>query len=161
MKQSVLFLLLLVFVSCQDDPHFLGEFETINTDDAVKGMINNMAADIKVQGLKAKSNYMAADFHEFWILPGMDKTMSKNEVALLFGLWDKKNKVIDFKIDNLHVYPITLLRVVYHFNSELTYKDSLNTTHKMKQIESGVASKFNLESKWMFLNGQISTINNN
>jgi len=151
--------LLCIFIiglcSCSRSDHYgLGEFDTINTSDAVKLMFNKHAEQAKKEGISAKINYLSHALESFWIMPDHKTEIGSDSLKRLYASWDKQNMIIDYKIDDVHVFPINKVAAAYHYQIELSYSDSIKK--QLKQLESGVVVK--IENDWLYLNSQTVNI---
>ncbi|MDP2386978.1 MAG: hypothetical protein Q8M29_11440 [Bacteroidota bacterium] len=151
--------LLCIFViglySCSRSDHYgLGEFDTINTSDAVKFMFTKHALQAKKEGVSTKLNYLSHSLESFWIVPNHKTEIGSDSLKKLYAAWDKQNKIIDYKINNVHVFPINKVAAAYHYQIELSYSDSIKK--QLNQLESGVVIK--IENDWLYLNSQTVNI---
>jgi hypothetical protein len=152
-------LLILVFVlslsSCGHE-HFLGEFDTINTSDAIKAMFRKCAQDVSKNGLKRKLHYFSRDLNSFWILQHTDEPLQ--DYNAYYKNWETKQKLIHYEIDDLsiHVYLHCKERASFYYQVKMSYTDSVGKQHDLHLLESGTVMKLNEESDWTYLNGHLS-----
>lgn len=154
-------LIILVFVmsltSCIDD-HFLGEFDTINTSDAIKAMFRNCAKDISKNGLKTKLSYFSRDLNSFWILNHTGDPLQ--DYNAYYNKWGNKNQLIHYEIDDMsiQIFPLSKERASFYYQVRMTYTDSLGNQNVLHLLESGTLMKLDEQSDWKYLNGHISEI---
>ncbi len=139
--------------SCINDG--MGEFDNINTSDAIKGMFNKFAAQAKKEGLGCKLKYDAHALEGFWIMDG--RLIEDDSLKSIYSNWDKHNKLVSYTLQDVHVFPINMTNAVYHYQSEIVYTDSTQVEKKLKQLESGVVTKSG--NNWYYLNGNTSNVN--
>ncbi|MEO6303520.1 MAG: hypothetical protein ABIP51_10130 [Bacteroidia bacterium] len=141
--------------SCGDSG--MSEFDNINTWDAIKGMFNNQAAQAKKDGLVSKLKYDAHALEGFWIVDGT--LIEDDSLKKIYTNWDKQNKIVDYKLEDVHVFPINMTSATYHYLIEIVYLDSSKTEKTLRQLESGVVTK--TDNIWYYLNGNTSNIHQN
>lgn len=154
-------LIILVFVmsltSCNDH-HFPGEFDAINTSDAIKVMFRSCAKDISKNGLKTKLSYFSHDLNSFLILNHTSDPLQ--DYIAFYKTWGNKNQLIRYEIDDMsiHVFPLCKERASFYYQVKMTYIDSLGNQNILHLLESGTVMKLNEQSDWKILNGHISEI---
>lgn len=150
-----LFIVLLVgLYSCVDSDHYgMGEFDTINTSDQIKFMFNEFSGKTKKSGLSARLSYLSYALESFYIPPNYKTEIGSDSLKKLYGFWDKQNKIVDYELQDVHVYPVNKVAANYHYKVKLVYVDSSNTKKQLIQIESGAVIK--VENKWLYLNYQV------
>ncbi|MES2761791.1 MAG: hypothetical protein V4677_06275 [Bacteroidota bacterium] len=147
----------LSLISCSDH-HFLGEFNTINSRDEIKGMITTCAKDVSKNGLQAKLKYFSHDINSFWILnETSDPLQNYNEY---YKNWGAKNKLIKYEIDDMsiQVFHICEERASFYYKATMVYTDSLGKQIDLQLLESGTVMKLNEGSNWEYLNGHTSIV---
>ena len=153
MIKNLIALCVIAFLcSCGNDG--MGEFDNINTADAIKGMFNKQAEQTKKEGMISKLKYDAHALEGFWILDG--NLIEDDSLKSIYTNWDKHNKIVDYKLESVQVFPINTTNAAYHYQTEIVYIDSAKTERTLKQLESGVVTK--VAEKWLYLNGNTSNI---
>ena len=151
--KKIFFIVSVVLYSCSHSDHYgLGELDTINTSDAIKGMFNKHVIQTKKEGMGAKLLYLSYAIESFYIMPNHKTEIGSDSLKMLYIAWDKQNKILDYKIDDVHVFPINKVAATYYYQTEVVFLDSAKTKRELKQLESGVVIK--IENDWRYLNCQ-------
>lgn len=146
-KNLICLLLTSCLCSCSNDG--IGEFDNINTSDAIKGMFNKQAEQAKKEGMICKIKYDAHALEGFWIVDG--KLIEDDSLKKIYNNWDKHKKIVSYTLQDVHVFPINKTNAAFHYRAEITYIDSTKEEKTIKQLESGVVTKTGNE--WYYLNG--------
>lgn len=152
MKKVICIIIICCLHSCTNDG--IGEFDNINTSDAIKGMFNNLSAQAQKEGMSCKFKYDAHALEGFWIMDG--KLIEDDSLKRMYSNWDKQNKIVNYTLQDVHVFPINMTNAAYHYQTQIVYTDSSKTERTLKQLESGVVTKAG--NTWYYLNGNTSNI---
>jgi hypothetical protein len=153
LKKMIYTILIGCLFSCGNNG--MGEFDNINTSDAIKGMFNKFAEQAKKEGLGCKLKYDAHALEGFWIMDGA--IVEDDSLKKIYNNWDKQNKIIKYTLENIHVFPINMTNGSYHYESNIVYIDSAKVEKTLRQLESGVVTKTG--NTWCYLNGNTSNRN--
>src|SRR6187402_3123553 len=123
MKKIISIILIAFSFSCSNDG--MGEFDNINTSDAIKFMFKTYSEGTKREGLTSKLKYDAHSLQGFWIYDG--KLIDDDSLKSSYISWDKQNKISDYKLENVQVFPINKTNASYHYRVEIIYLDSSKT----------------------------------
>lgn len=159
-KLIIILVFVIALTSCNND-HFLNEFDTINSSDAIKGMITHCAKDVSKNGLKTKLKYFSHDINSFWILNQSGNPLQ--DYNAYYKNWENKNKLLTYEIDemSIHVFPICKERASFYYQVNIGFIDSLGKQNNVNLLESGIVMKLNEQSDWEYLNGHTSIIKTN
>ncbi len=154
MKKLICILIVSLYSCAGPDRYGLGEFDNINTSDAIKFMFNEQALQVKKVGISARLNYLSHALESFYIPPNHKTEIGSDSLKKLYFSWDKQNKIIDYKLNDIQVYPINMVAASYHYQTEIVFLDSSKTQRAIKQLESGMVIK--IENDWRYLNYQVA-----
>ncbi len=119
-------------------------------------MFKNHAAESKKGGISARLKYLSYALESFWIMPDHKTEIGSDSLKKLLVGWDKQNKILDYQINDVQVFPINKVAAAYHYQTNINFLDSAKTKRILKQVESGVVIK--VENDWLYLNSQINNI---
>jgi hypothetical protein len=152
--RCLLFLVVLItLIGCKEqlnDSKQILDKEYLSTE--ILEMFDAYHAAIKENGLKAEFDFLDDSSDFFWVPPGYSSPQSYDQVKNVLLENDKAISSIEFKFDDIQIYPLS--NSIANYSGIVSGKmiDTTGVLSTFKIIESGTLVK--RKTGWKLLNGQ-------